>query len=1384
MGALTVLAFCVLASLLAAERAERHLQVHRADAKPSSRTHIEEVAAGSATRLGAATSECTGPEALRSAFLELGIPAEELAGDPCYWPGAGCDSRECVVEIDLSGRPLSGRVGVLPRELDFLDLSNTKVHGNTSALQHLTHLMHLDLDNTQVAGDLQPLAPLTQLQALYLDNTQVAGDLQPLAPLTQLQHLRLLNTQVVGNLQPLAPLTQLQELYLSNTQVAGDLQPLAPLTQLQDLRLLNTQVAGNLQPLAPLTQLQKLFLSNTQVAGDLQPLAPLTQLQVLGLSNTQVAGDLKPLAPLTQLQDLGLSNTQVAGDLQPLAPLTHLQFLYLSNTQVAGHLQPLAPLTQLQVLYLANTQVAGDLQPLAPLTQLQVLSLANTQVAGDLQPLAPLTRLQELRLLNTQVAGDLKPLAPLTQLQRLDLSDTQVAGDLKPLAPLTQLQELYLSNTQVAGELQQLKALGQLQILHLSGAPVKGQIERLTDWPNLTEVDLSSTQVHGRLDFSWRGSLRKLATLNLAGSQAEFLPSRQLFQFQDFFIEDSSQRLLPALMTLDVSKCPLNGPVADLLMPLAASGQLTRLLAKSANLSGHVPDIACLKAARVDGRVYNEYCGLLLAKSLQALDLSGNKITGVDALKVQTFVSLAENPPITFANGTLQSTLDKHLQLDLTGTAITNTREIAHLLETRALQMTSQTTSTNATGGYSCHDVTSNSLRVSSHLFWPEGLCGCTAGYEGSSTHCSECGPNTFNAAFNSSCRPCPANSTAGKGTASIDGCRCDWGRMIKDACQCDAGKALSQSACEDCSALHLDCPVGSTVHTAKPQVGYARLVSQASVVFRCLDPAAERCSASGSSDMGCTTGYEGPLCVACSEGYRSRSRQCIKCDLASDDTRGKAAGVATTVAVVAVVAGGVYFWRSRAADSGPADAAPVPQGVLQPLLLAQGPVLLQLFQLWGVLVALSTHRDQGGGGGGSGGSGGVWEEEYVQWLQMTAKGFRDAMSLECAYGRSAQSLSALASPCIPLLLLALCMPLEAVRHGAGVSSALKLLTALFIGGASSCTALLSCRQVDGGGEPLLEHAFRVALPLVTCDARGGEAAWADGVGMTCAVMYGLVIPGLLLYLILKQHRALELSRRFAGLAEEEGDLVKVRVEPLWRTVSAKDQESSKHLMAAAAAHCLLFSGRVRLQLQKGHVILQSVESKREQDDAVFNVTSATLAAAFGATRDADMRRCQSMTRMLTERCVLEEVAHSDRVLAGAKELLFKYAMLRDVWFEVAMKFVAVILVAVASTESGLKLTLCFTLATAIAVGTLQPYRQRQVNDLQCFCFICLAAASIGFARGWVALARGALAAPFLLAGVQVLRPDGLDALALRLFKEVERHWPALEREESVELLV
>ena len=58
--------------------------------------------------------------------------------------------------------------------------------------------------------------------------------------------------------------------------------------------------------------------------------------------------------------------------------------------------------------------------------------------------------------------------------------------------------------------------------------------------------------------------------------------------------------------------------------------------------------------------------------------------------------------------------------------------------------------------------------------------------------------------------------------------------------------------------------------------------------------------------------GYEGPLCVACSEGYRSHSNRCVKCTAASDDTRRAAAGAFVMIAVVVVPVAGIFLWRSR----------------------------------------------------------------------------------------------------------------------------------------------------------------------------------------------------------------------------------------------------------------------------------------------------------------------------------------------------------------------------------------------------------------------------------------------------------------------------------------
>ncbi|CAE7570009.1 inlA, partial [Symbiodinium natans] len=562
-------------------------------------------------------------------------------------------------------------------------------------------------------------------------------------------------------------LTKLQHLHLSHTQVTGVLEPLAGLAQLKRLYLSSTRVTGHLEVLAGLTQLQRLLLSHTQVTGVLEVLAGLTQLQWLYLPCTRVTGVLEPLAGLTQLQRLDLFSTRVTGVLEPLAGLAQLQRLDLSRTRVTGHLEPLAGLTQLQRLYLSRTQVTGHLEPLTGLTQLQHLYLAHTQVTGHLEPLAGLTQLRRLYLSRTRVTGHLEPLAGLTQLQRLYLYSTQVTGHLEPLAGLTQLQCLDLHNTSVDGELETLK-----------------------DLSDLSEVDLSATRLEGQLSESWRGKLRKLQMLNL-GSRARVLPERG--ELQELFIDYLSMRLFPALVTLDapwadqVSDCPLERPVQDLLWPLAASGHLARVIAKRAGLSGNLPDIDGLRGATVDFRRHAVYANPPLAKSLQTLDLSGNRLDSVEWF-AQTYTSISGNGGnMSINQGSLDKTLRSGGQVDLAGTEVTNGRELVELLASAGMGRTSDITVTNTTGGYGCYSLTQDALRITPSLFFPEGLCGCLPGHQGHGASCSKCPPNSYNKDFNSSsCTSCPEGSSADEGGASIESCQCEVGRT-------DAGNEMHE---------------------------------------------------------------------------------------------------------------------------------------------------------------------------------------------------------------------------------------------------------------------------------------------------------------------------------------------------------------------------------------------------------------------------------------------------------------------------------------------------------------------------------------------------------------------------------------------------------------
>ncbi|CAJ1401291.1 unnamed protein product [Effrenium voratum] len=107
---------------------------------------------------------------------------------------------------------------------------------------------------------------------------------------------------------------------------------------------------------------------------------------------------------------------------------------------------------------------------------------------------------------------------------------------------------------------------------------------------------------------------------------------------------------------------------------------------------------------------------------------------------------------------------------------------------------------------------------------------------------------------------------------------------------------------------------------------------------------------------------------------------------------------------------------------------------------------------------------------------------------------------------------------------------------------------------------------------------------------------------------------------------------------------------------------------------------------------------------------------------------------------------------------------------------------AAAPTEHGLGFSVGFCVLVGVLVGTLQPYAQRQVNDLQCCCFLCLGVAAMGFGLRLIWLARTALAVPVVLLCCQVRSPDCPEALALRLFKALEPQLGKLQEEISVQV--
>lgn len=364
---------------------------------------------------------------------DVAIAALRLSphADPCEELEVTCVDGH-IVKIEMSapekmrGTDVSAFGKML--HLRVLDLSHSKVAGDTASLMNLQHLEVLDLRSTQVGGDIASFGALTSLRTLRIggpgSEEGLRGDLSGLRGLEALSELDAsLAVGVFGDIAELAHLRRLEVLRLGSTQTTGELTALAALPRLRVASLEFTKVIGELRLLAPLSaSLEHLDLRGAKLEVELPydraVKAPSPFSAEAFASSFGASLDWQSMA-IERVGDGGLG--WQAGD----------RLVAVNGERVRSRDEALRELTrvpddQLPMALSLERGVFGDIAALAPLRALRHLDLGGTAVSGDVAGLRHLAELRHLDLLDTGVEGHARGLSNLKRLRYLNLLGSHV----------------------------------------------------------------------------------------------------------------------------------------------------------------------------------------------------------------------------------------------------------------------------------------------------------------------------------------------------------------------------------------------------------------------------------------------------------------------------------------------------------------------------------------------------------------------------------------------------------------------------------------------------------------------------------------------------------------------------------------------------------------------------------------------------------------------------------------------------------------------------------------------------------------------------------------------------------------------------------------------
>ncbi|VFQ72067.1 unnamed protein product [Cuscuta campestris] len=542
----------------------------------------------------------------------------------CNYPGIGCDELGDVVEIDISGRSLSGRFPddvctYLPK-LRILRLGPNHFHGTRlpAGITNCSLLEELNMTRTHVMGAMPPdWTHMRALKSLDLSYNLFTGEF-PVSSITNLSNLQVLNINQNKGFSPwelpanISRLTKLTDMVLATCSLHGRIPgSIGNMTQLLDLELCDNALVGKIPAeLGMLSNLEMLELYRNQFEGEIpEELGNLTNLVDLDLSGNKLTGRIPDsISMLPKLQVLQLYNNFLSGEFPSrLANSTTLRILslysnYLSG-EIPGHFGASSPLT---VLDLSENRFSGKLPPrLCERGKLVYILLLQNSFSGELPAnYGWCWTLLRFRVNNNHLEGEVpEAIFGLPHAFIIDLSYNQLSGSI----PAT------IGNAKNLSE------------LLIPGNQISGMFPREISWANnLVKVDVSKNLLSGPIPHEI-AYLRRLNVLIMHGNR-----------FNSSIPESLSS--MKSLNYLDLSDNFLSGRIPESL------GELLELLPTQMNfsnnmLSGPIP-VSFIKRGVLQGFSGNpELCLLLSSYSStkfplcsQSHNLKNTKIISVVAV--------------------------------------------------------------------------------------------------------------------------------------------------------------------------------------------------------------------------------------------------------------------------------------------------------------------------------------------------------------------------------------------------------------------------------------------------------------------------------------------------------------------------------------------------------------------------------------------------------------------------------------------------------------------------------------------------------------------------------------------------------------------------------